>query len=140
MNPQWVGLIVTVLVALGGTAANLFLMGRFVGQWGEAMKNNVAALAKVEARLEDVEDRTDETENRRALMEPRLQTVESGVDRFWAMRDEFVTMRTTVEIEGKHAREKLEAVARGMAVIERQLGNLVTTKAGFTTLTSEDKN
>lgn len=140
MSPQWINIAITVLVILAGTAVNLFIIGRFVGQWGEAMKHTANTLAKVEQRLEEVETSADETENKRALMEGRLQNVETGVDRFWTMRDEFVTMRTTVELEGKHQREQLAAQARSLSVIERQLANLVASKAGFTTISSEDKN
>jgi len=140
MNPQWIGIAVSVAVVLGGTAVNLFIIGRFVGQWSEAMKNIVATLSKVETRLEEVDDRAEVTESKRTLMEARLGHVEGGVDRFWEMRDEFVTMRVTVEQQGKHSSEKLDSLARSYGVIERQLANLVSTRSGFTTLNSENKN
>lgn len=140
MSTQWIGIAISVVVMLGGTAVNLFIIGRFVGQWGEAMKNIAGTLTKVELRIEQVESSGEKTESERRLMDGRLRNVESGVDRFWEMRDEFVTMRTTVELEGKHSREKMESVGRSVSVIERQIGNLVSTRAGFTTLTSEDKN
>lgn len=139
MDSQWIGIAISVLVMLGGTAVNLFIMGRFVGQWGEAMKNIASTLSKVESRVEEVGDQHDETEGKRALMDARLTTVETGVDRFWAMRDEFVTMRTTVEINSKHQTAKLESLDRSVSVIERQLGSLVGSKAGFTTLSSDGK-
>lgn len=140
MSTQWIGIAISVFVMLGGTAVNLFIIGRFVGQWSEALKNITSTLAKVESRVEELGERSDETEGKRALMDARLTNVESGVDKFWAMRDEFVTMRTTVEINGKHQAEKLESVARSVSVIERQIGNLVSGKAGFTVITSEDKH
>lgn len=140
MTTSWIGIAISVVVMLSGTAVNLFIIGRFVGQWGEAMKNIAATLAKVEEQVEVVGQQADETETKRALMDARLTNVESGVDKFWAMRDEFVTMRTTVEINGKHQSEKLESLSRSVSVIERQIGNLVSSRAGFTTLTSEEKN
>lgn len=138
--PSWIGIAVSVLIMLGGTAVNLFIIGRFVGQWGEAMKNIAKTLERVEVRVEDVEALADSTETKGGLMEARLVNVESGVDRFWQMRDEFVTMRTTVEINGKHQSEKLESVGRSISVIERELGSLVGSKAGFTVLSNEDAN
>lgn len=140
MSTQWVGIAVSVLVMLGGTAVNLFIIGRFVGQWGEAMKNIAKTLQQVEIRVETVEDKADATETKRSLMDQRLVTAEMATAKFWEMRDEFTAMRVTVEQEGKHARDKLESVGRSISVIERQLGNLVSTsRASFTTLTTEDK-
>lgn len=134
---QWVGIGISVLVMLGGTAVNLFIMGRFVGQWSEAMKNVAATVAKVEDRLENVEGEAGKV----PLLEQRMAGAEAAVSRFWEMRDEFTAMRVTVEQEGKHSRERLDSVARSLSVIERQMANMVTTKGtGFTVLTSEDTN
>lgn len=140
MNPVWVSIAISVVVVLIGTATNLFVIGRFFGRWSATTQNITSTLEKVERRLEDVEERSDASESKRALMDARLTNVEGGVDRFWQMRDEFVTMRTTVEINGKHQNEKLESLGRSVSVIERQIGNLVSSRAGFTTLQSEDKN
>ena len=140
MTTQWIGIAISVAVMLSGTAVNLFIVGRFVGQWSEAMKNIAATLAKVEQRIEEVEGQADKTEGERRLMDGRLGNVETGLDKFWTLRDEFVTMRTTVEINGKYQSEKLDSVSRSVSVIERQIGNLVSSRSGFTTLTSEDKN
>lgn len=140
MNAAWISIAISVLVVLIGTATNLFVIGRFFGRWSATTQNITATLEKVERRLEDVEGRAEEGDSERRLMDGRLKIVEGGVDRFWEMRDEFVTMRTTIEIEGKHSREKLESVSRSVSGIERQLANLVSTRSGFTTLTSEDKN
>lgn len=138
MNSQWIGIAVSVLVMLGGTAVNLFIIGRFVGQWGEAMKNIASTLAKVEERIETAETQGDDTAAKVGLIDQRLITAEQAAGKFWEMRDEFTAMRVTVEQEGKHSREKLDSLARGQGVIERQLANLVTSKAGFTTLSNED--
>ncbi len=135
---QWVSPIVTVVVMLVGLAANIFVMGRFIGRQTMQLGNIETSMARVETRVEDVEDLADSTESQRALMEGRLRQVETGVDRFWEMRDEFVRLRTTFEIESKHQAESLERLGRSVAVIERQLGNLVTSRAGFTTLSNED--
>lgn len=140
MSSQWVGIAVSVLVMLGGTAVNLFIIGRFVGEWGATMKNIASTLSKVEKRVETVEDKADATETKRSLMDQRLGTAEQATAKFWEMRDEFTAMRVTVEQEGKHARDKLDAVSRSISVIERQLGNLVSTRTGFTTLESKDVN
>jgi len=140
MNSQWVGIAISVLVMLGGTAVNLFIIGRFVGQWGEAMKNIAKTLQQVETRVESVEEKTDATESKRTVMDQRLVTAEQATAKFWEMRDAFTSMQKTVEIEGKHAREKMDSVGRSISVIERQLANLVSTRAGFTTLSSEDTN
>ena len=140
MNTSWIGIAISAAVMLSGTAINLFIVGRFVGQWSEAMKNIASTLSKVEQRIEEVEGQADKTEGERRLMDGRLGTVETGLDKFWTLRDEFVTMRTTVEINGKHQSEKLESLGRSVSVIERQIGNLVSTRSGFTTLSSEDKN
>lgn len=141
MNPMWISIGISLLAVLVGTATNLFVIGRFFGRWSETTKNITATLEKVERRLEDVEGKAEEGDSQRLLMDGRLKIVEGGVDRFWQMRDEFVTMRTTVEINGKHQNEKLESLGRSVSVIERQIGNLVSTRAaGFVTLTSEEKN
>jgi hypothetical protein len=131
MTTSWIGIAISVVVMLSGTAANLFIIGRFVGQWGEATKNIATTLSKVERRVEDVESSGEKTESERRLMDGRLKNAESGVDRFWEMRDEFVTMRTTVELEGKHSREKLDSVSRSVSVIERQIANLVSARAAL---------
>ena len=136
MSTQWVGIAVSVLVMLGGTAVNLFIIGRFVGQWGEAMKNIAVTLKKVEERVEEVGEQTAEV----ALIDQRLTAAEVAVARLSGMSDQIVRLTTTVEIDGKHSREKLDSVSRSISVIERQLGNLVSTRAGFTTLISEDAN
>jgi hypothetical protein len=73
-------------------------------------------------------------------MQPRLESLEATADKFYEMRDAFIRMTTTIEFEGKQTREHLQSLARGQSVIERQLGNLVSTRAGFTTITSEDTN
>lgn len=140
MNTQWIGVAISVLVVLSGLAANLFIIGRFVGQWSETMRSIAKTLAQVEARVEDVEDGREDASRRISLMDQRLGVTEQAASKFWEMRDEFTTLRVTVEQEGKHSREKLDSMARSFSVIERQLANLVTTRSGFTTLTSEDKN
>ncbi len=140
MDANWVGIGISVLIMLGGTAVNLFIIGRFVGQWGEAMRNIASTLAKVESRVEEVADASGETVAKVSLIDQRLITTEQATAKFWDMRDEFTAMRTTVEIQGKHQQEAVASIGRSVAVIERQLANLVTTRAGFTTLTSEDTN
>jgi hypothetical protein len=64
MQTQWIGIAVSVLVMLGGTAVNLFIIGRFVGQWSEAMRNIAATLQRVEERVEEVGERGDENHRR----------------------------------------------------------------------------
>lgn len=140
MQTQWIGIAVSVLVMLGGTAVNLFIIGRFVGQWSEAMKNIAATLKKVEERVEEVGDQGDDNRNAVVMMQPRIESLEATADKFYEMRDAFIRMTTTIEFEGKQTREHLQSLARSQQVIERQLGNLVSTKAGFTTITSEDTN
>jgi len=140
MNSQWIGIALSVLVMLGGTAVNLFIIGRFVGQWSEAMRNISTTLQKVEGQVAAVGAQGDETEGRVSLIDARLANTEAAAGKFWEMRDEFTAMRVTVEMTGKQQQQKLDILARGMSVIERQLGNLVTSKAGFTTLTSDDTN
>lgn len=140
MDSQWIGIAVSVLVMLGGTAVNLFIVGRFVGQWSEAMKNIAATLAKVEERVEGVVELADDTHNKLALVDQRLGTTELAASKFWEMRDEFITMRVTVEQHGKRTSEQLDAVGRSIGVIERQLGNLVSTERGFTTLKNKETN
>ncbi len=140
MNSQWIGIAISVLIMLGGTAVNLFIIGRFVGQWGEAMKNIAKTLEKVEDRVEAVEAESDQSASRLGLFDQRLLTTEHATSKFWEMRDEFTAMRVTVEQQGKHNSEKLDSLARSYGVIERQLANLVSTGTGFTTLNSENKN
>lgn len=138
--PQWLGLGLTILVVLGGTGVNLFFMGRFVGKWGELMNHLSKTIADVEERLEAAEAHGDQTAHKVGLMDQRLAGAEAAASKFWEMRDEFTAMRTTIELEGKYARDTQESIKRSIAVIERQLGNLVTTRGGFTTLHSDDKN
>jgi uncharacterized protein YoxC len=140
MSSQWIGIAISVFVMLGGTAVNLFIIGRFVGQWSEAMKNIATTLSKVEERVEATEEQGDTIAAKVGLMDQRLMTAEQAASKFWEMRDEFTRMTVTIEQEGKHSREKLDSLARGQSVIERQLANLVTSKSGFTTLSSEDTN
>lgn len=140
MNSQWIGIAISVLIMLGGTAVNLFIIGRFVGQWGEAMKNIAKTLEKVEDRVESVEAQGDQSAARLGLFDQRLITTEQATSKFWEMRDEFTAMRVTVEQQGKQSSEKLESLARSYSVIERQLANLVSTHSGFTTLNTENKN
>jgi TolA-binding protein len=140
MQTQWIGIAVSVLVMLGGTAVNLFIIGRFVGQWSEAMRNIAATLQRVEERVEEVGERGDENHNAVAMMQPRIDSLEATADKFYEMRDAFIRMTTTIEFEGKQTREQLQSLARGQSVIERQLGNLVSSKAGFTTINNEDTN
>jgi len=140
MDTQWIGIAVSVLVMLGGTAVNLFIIGRFVGQMSESMRNTTTTLGKIEERLEEVDGAGTETAKQVGLMDQRLKVAETATGEFWKMRDAFTELKTTVEIEGKHARDKLDSVGRSIGVIERQLGNLVSSKGGFTTITTEDKN
>ena len=140
MDTQWIGIAVSVLVMLGGTAVNLFIIGRFVGQMSESMRNTTTTLGKIEERLEEVDGAGTETAKQVGLMDQRLKVAETATVEFWKMRDAFTELKTTVEIEGKHARDKLDSVGRSIGVIERQLGNLVSSKGGFTTITTEDKN
>jgi hypothetical protein len=74
------------------------------------------------------------------MMQPRIDSLEATADKFYEMRDAFIRMTTTIEFEGKQTREQLQSLARGQSVIERQLGNLVSSKAGFTTINNEDTN
>lgn len=134
MSLQWVGPAISVLVMLGGTAVNLFIIGRFIGQLSETVRNVTATVSKVEARLEEIGQETDKI----PLIDQRLSVVEIATSKFWEMRDEFTAMRVTVEQEGRHSREKLDSLARGQSVIERQLANLVTSKAGFTVIQNEE--
>jgi hypothetical protein len=141
MQSQWVGIAISVLVMLGGTAVNLFIIGRFVGQWGEAMKNIAKTLQQVELRVESVEDKADITESKRTVMDQRLITAEQAADKIWEMRDAFTALRVTVEQGSKHQTDKLDSVVRSISVIERQLGNMVSTsRSSFTTLTTDDGN
>jgi hypothetical protein len=137
MSSNWVGIAISVLVMLGGTAVNLFIIGRFVGQWSEAMKNIASTLQKVEAQAEAVQDQADGTDGRLQLIDQRLGVAEAATAKFWEMRDAFTRMTVTIESEGKHSREKLESLARGQSVIERQLANLVSAKGGFTVISTD---
>jgi len=140
MDTQWIGIAVSVLVMLGGTAVNLFIIGRFVGQMSESMRNTTTTLGKIEERLEEVDGAGTETAKQVGLMDQRLKVAETATGEFWKMRDAFTELKTTVEITGKHTGDKLDSVGRSIGVIERQLGSLVSSKAGFTTITTEDKN
>jgi hypothetical protein len=134
----WIGAGSAVLVMLSGTAANLFMMGRFIGQWSEALRNLGTTLNDVEKRMERVEDAGDNLSSKVGLMNQRLGHTESAAAKFWEMRDAFIAMKMTVEMGAKAQQEKLEALTRGQAVIERQLGNLVTTRSrsGFTEIST----
>lgn len=140
MGSDWWGIALSVLVMLGGTAVNLFIIGRFVGQWGEAMRNIAKTLDKVEERVEVVEGDGEVLSTKIGLMDQRLITTEQAASKFWEMRDAFTAMQKTVEIEGKYARETMASVNRSISGIERMVGNLFTAKAGFTTITTDDKN
>jgi hypothetical protein len=132
----WIGIGISILTVLGGSAVNLFIIGRFIGRSDEAMKNVASTLEKVEGRVEEVAVLADKV----PLLDQRLTATEVAVAAVAGMKEQITRLTTTIEIDGKHSREKLEGVSRSISVIERQLGNLVTTRAGFTTLTSEDTN
>jgi len=109
------------------------------------MRNIASALSKVEDRVDEVDTRVghvgegaEVTANRLALVDQRLVITEQAASKFWEMREEFIAMRVTVEIEGKRSSEKLDSVGRSISVIERQMGNLVASRSGFTTISSED--
>lgn len=136
MDSQWVGIGISVVVMLGGTAVNLFIIGRFVGQWGEAMKNIADTLSKVEKRVEEVGEHGEQI----PLLDQRLSAAEVAVAKLTGMSDQLVRLTTTIEIGDKHNREKLDGVSRSIAVIERQIGSMVSTRIGFTTLTTDDGN
>jgi hypothetical protein len=138
--PQWLGFGLTLLVVVTGTGANLFFMGRFVGKWGELMTNLTRGLAKIEERMEGIEDREAERASKVDIIDQRLTVQEQATQKFWEMRDEFTAMRTAIEIEGKYARENSESIKRSIAVIERQLANLATTRTEVIRLDSENKN
>lgn len=140
MSPQWISVVVAALVMLGGTAINLFIIGRFVGQWSEAMKHLSGTLDRVEARVEAAETQGAMTATEVGRIDARVKITEAVAEKFWEMRDAFIRMTTTLEIEGKQQREKMDSIARGQSVIERQLGNLVASKAGFTTIENEGSN
>ena len=140
MDADWTGVAISAVVVLGGLAVNLFIIGRFVGQWGEAMKNSTATLAKVESSLREVGEAGEETSGKVQLLEARVKVTEAAADKFWEMRDAFIRMTTTMEVEGKQQREKLDGIARGQSVIERQLANIATGRAsGLTVMTSEEQ-
>jgi hypothetical protein len=132
----WIGIGISILTVLGGSAVNLFIIGRFIGRSDEAMKNVASTMEKVEGRVEEVAVLADKV----PLLDQRLTATEVAVAAVAGMKEQITRLTTTIEIDGKHSREKLEGVSRSISVIERQLGNLVTTRAGFTTLTSEDTN
>lgn len=139
MSSQWVGIAISIVVVLGGTAVNLFIIGRFVGQWSEALRNLAATLGKVETQLETTSTQAEVTEQKAALIDQRLAAVEVATSKFWEMRDAFTRMSVTLELTAKGTTERLESLGRSVGVIERQMANLVTTKAGFTTLEDAGK-
>jgi hypothetical protein len=132
----WIGIGISILTVLGGSAVNLFIIGRFIGRSDEAMKNVASTLEKVEGRVEEVAVLADKV----PLLDQRLTATEVAVAAVAGMKEQITRLTTTIEIDGKHSREKLEGVSRSISVIERQLANLVTTRAGFTTLTSDETN
>ena len=135
MDSNWVGIGISVLVMLGGTAVNLFIIGRFVGQWGESMRNIAETLKKVEDRVEEVGEHGEQI----PLLDQRLTAAEVAVAKLSGMSDQIVRLTTTIEIDGKHSREKLDSVGRSIAVIERQLANIATGRtSGLTVISSED--
>lgn len=140
MLTQWLNLAITAIVVLGGTGLNLFILGRVVGKWEGSMKTVVDALQKVEKLADEASEASTQNHGALALLGARMDTAEAALSKFWQMRDEFVALRTTIEIEGKNQREKMDSIARSQGVMERQLANMVSTKAGFTTLSSENKN
>lgn len=124
MNPQWISLGVTIVVVLVGTAVNLFLIGRFVGSFTEAMRNLTQLFGKIEERVEAVEDRSEDSRTWQADVAARLEQAERGTAVVAEFRDEFIAMRATVQSETRHSNEKLDSVVRSIGVIERQLANI----------------
>lgn len=154
MTPfQWLSIAISLVIMITGTAANLFIIGRFVGRHGEALKHMAGTLGKVEERVEEnrditdkqislIEERVEIAHTKLGLVDVRLVQAEVGLARFWEMRDEFVSLRVTVELTNKQNAESLGQIHRGQSVIERQLANLVSTRieGGFMKMSSEDTN
>lgn len=142
LDPNWTAVSIAGLVMLGGTAINLFIIGRFVGQWSEAMKNMSSALGRVEAQVLEVSDLSDGNASKLQLMDQRLLVVESATSRFWEMREQFVTLRVTIEMTAKRSDEVAASTGRAIAGIERQLANLVVTrtKSGLTQLSTDKES
>lgn len=140
MDADWTGVAISLLAGAAGLAVNLFIIGRFVGQWGEAVKNTASTLEKVEAGLKQVGEVAEDTAGKVRLIDARVKVTEAAADKFWEMRDAFIRMTTTMEVEGKQQRERLDGIARGQSVIERQLANIVTAnrRGAMTIRSSED--
>jgi len=139
VDADWTGVAISAAVVLGGLAVNLFVIGRFIGQWGEAMKNTTTTLKKVEETLHEVGEAAEQTSGKVQLLDARVKVTEAAADKFWEMRDAFIRMTTTMEIEGKQQREKLDSIARGQSVIERQLANIATGRTGGLTVMSTEE-
>jgi hypothetical protein len=139
VDADWTGVAISALVVLGGLAVNLFVIGRFVGQWGEAMRNTAATLAKVERAAQQIGEAHEVTVGDVRLLDARVKVTEDAASKFWEMRDAFIRMTAAIEIEGKQQRERLDGLARGQSVIERQLANIVSGRGGgLTVISTED--
>lgn len=124
MSSQWVAVALSVLVVLGGTGLNLFVIGRFIGQWSTALVRVSDDLTKIENRMGEVEDRADATEKRVLTLQGELNVVNKAMDQFWELRDAFMKLSGVLELTSKHTGEQLDGLKRGQAVIERQLATI----------------
>lgn len=124
LDTNWIGIVLSALVMLGGTAVNLFIIGRFVGQWSEAMKNMSSALTRVEAQVAEVTDQSESNQGKLQLMDQRLLVVEAATSRFWEMREQFVTLRVTVEMTTKRTEETMITVQKSILAIETSLKSI----------------
>ena len=138
MSAEWWAFGLTVIAMLAGTAVNVFLVGRWIG----ASTAQISSLASTQDdhadRIEALErSRQTEAAAREAVIE-RLKRAEEAAQVLWRVRDDFVAMKAASEVENRHTREKLEAVARSQAEIARQLANMVTTRAAPMVLSREN--
>lgn len=130
MGSEWTAVAISVVVVLAGVGVNLFVIGRFIGQWAEAMRNITTTLTTVKDEASTTAALAEATAGHVQLLDARVKVTESAADKFWEMRDAFIRMTTTIEFEGKQSREKLDGLARGQSVMERQLANIATGRGG----------
>lgn len=139
MDSSWIAVGISVLVVLGGTGANLFIMGRQVGQMNESMRNTASTLKDFKERLDEVGDMSAENAQGLSLVDQRVKATEAATGEFWKMRDAFTAMKTTAELEGKYAREKLESMDRSLREMGRTLANAMHTRLGGAGLMTTDE-
>jgi chromosome segregation ATPase len=123
MPHQWAALAVSI-------AANLLIIGIFVGSLRQTVTGLKEALAGLSRRMDEYDDFGHESRNDRTEIRARLIAAEQGLAAIRAVSDKLSEFRAATEVEHRYTREKLDALGRDMASQQRQMANVAQMRPG----------